>query len=46
MKNIVLIIIIVLFNTGCEKFLDKSPSEGGITGFNSVGQFDALLNEI
>jgi len=46
MKNILSILMIALLTTGCEKFLDKSPSEGGITGFSSVGQFDALLNEI
>ena len=46
MRNIFLIILIAFFSTGCEKFLDKSPSEGGISGFTSVDQFDALLNEI
>jgi len=46
MRTIFSIILIALLSTGCEKFLDKSPSEGGIAGFNSADQFDALLNEI
>lgn len=28
----------------CEKFLDKNPSEGGISKFSHVDQYDALLN--
>jgi len=45
-KIFVLLITIALFNTGCKKYLDKSPSEGGLVGFNNVDQFDGLLNDI
>lgn len=46
MKKILIIIVaIILFNTGCKKFLDETPSEGGLVGFNHVNQFDALLND-
>jgi len=47
MKRILFFLItILIFNTGCKKFLEKTPSEGGIAGFESADQFDALLNEI
>jgi hypothetical protein len=46
MKKILLIILVAVSATGCEKFLDKTPSEGGLVGFNNAGQFEALLNEI
>lgn len=32
-------------NTSCKKFLDVTPSEGGLVGFNHVSQFEALLND-
>jgi len=46
MKKYILIILVVISGWGCERFLDKTPSEGGIVGFNNAIQFDALLNEI
>jgi len=45
-KLIIFLFTLSVFNTGCKKFLEKSPSEGGIAGFTNVDQFDALLNEI
>lgn len=46
MKKLIIFLLIAITVTGCEKFLDKTPSEGGIVGFNDVSQFDAMLNEI
>lgn len=46
MKKIFLFLLIAIAGSGCEKFLDKTPSEGGLVGFTEAGQFDALLNEI
>jgi hypothetical protein len=46
MKKTILYLLFVLALTGCEKFLEKTPSEGGIESFNDASQFDALLNEI
>lgn len=46
MKKITLLISIILTFASCEKFLDVTPSEGGIVKFSKVEQFDALLNSI
>jgi hypothetical protein len=46
MKKLFIYIITAITLTSCEKFLDKTPSEGGIESFSDASQFDALLNEI
>lgn len=36
----------VLVLTGCEKYLDKNPQEGGLSKFSTADQYDGLLNNI
>jgi starch-binding outer membrane protein, SusD/RagB family len=45
MKKIFLIYILFISLTGCKKYLDKNPQEGGISKFSKVEQYDALLNQ-
>jgi len=44
MKKIFLVIALIISLTSCKKFLDTPPSEGGISKFSKVEQYDALLN--
>jgi len=47
MKKLIILLAAAMFlNTGCKKFLNETPSEGGLEGFREVGQFDALLNDL
>ena len=46
MKKIMFMLPILLLSFGCEEFLDKTPQEGGMIGFNNVSQFEAMLQEI
>ena len=46
MNKIIFILPVLLASFGCEKFLEKTPQEGGMIGFNNVSQFDAMLQEI
>jgi hypothetical protein len=46
MKKIIMLPLMVLVLTGCEKYLDKNPQEGGLSKFTNADQYDGLLNNI
>jgi hypothetical protein len=46
MKKLLLLLSLFIAFSGCEKFLDITPSEGGIVKFNNINQYDALLNNL
>ncbi|MFZ9386841.1 MAG: membrane lipoprotein lipid attachment site-containing protein, partial [Chitinophagaceae bacterium] len=46
MKKIIMLPLLVFALTGCEKYLDKNPQEGGLSKFTTADQYDGLLNNI
>lgn len=44
MKKIFSLLLLAFSFTGCEKFLDQNPQEGGISKFTSADQYDGVLN--